>query len=176
MDGKEASLSAQERPVSDFPDLLKKFAAAVEANDGAGLAALFTADGVYEDGFYGAYTGAAAIVGMVAHFHETGESFRWEFFDPVSDGRVGYAHYRFSYRSKVAGAEGKPVAFEGIGHFALRDGRIARYCEVFDRGLALAQQGFAPERIKRVVEKAAARQNATPEFAAHLRRLAERSA
>jgi ketosteroid isomerase-like protein len=176
MGGKEASLSVKELSVADFPEMLKKFAAAVEANDGAGLAALFTDDGVYEDGFYGAYTGAAAIAGMVAHFHETGQDFRWEFVDPVSDGRTGYAHYRFSYRSKVAGAEGKPVAFEGISHVTLRDGKIARYCEVFDRGLALAQQGFAAERIKRVVEKAAARQNTTPEFAAHLRRLAERPA
>ncbi len=176
MDRKEASLSAKESPVSDFPAMLEKFAAAVEGNDGAGLAALFTDDGVYEDGFYGAYAGAAAIAGMVAHFHETGEDFRWEFFDPVSDGRTGYAHYRFSYRSKVKGAEGKPVAFEGIAHFALRGGRIARYCEVFDRGLALAQQGFAAERIKRVVEKAAARQNDTPPFAAHLRRLGARQA
>jgi ketosteroid isomerase-like protein len=176
MGGKEASLSVKERPVADFSQMLARFAAAVEANDGDGLAALFTADGVYEDGFYGAYTGAAAIAGMVAHFHETGEDFRWEFVDPVSDGRGGYAHYRFSYRSKVAGAEGKPVAFEGISHFTLRDGKIARYCEVFDRGLALAQQGFAAERIKRIVEKAAARQNATPEFAAHLRRLVDRSA
>ena len=162
--------------MAEFLKMLARFTAAVEANDGAGLAALFTADGIYEDGFYGAYAGAAAIAGMVAHFHATGEDFRWEFFDPVSDGRTGYAHYRFSYRSKVAGAEGKPVAFEGIGHFTLRDGLIARYCEVFDRGLALAQQGFAAERIKRVVEKAAARQNDRPEFAAHLRRLADRSA
>jgi ketosteroid isomerase-like protein len=176
MGGKEASLSARENCVTDFADMLARFTAAVEANDGAGLAALFSDDGVYEDGFYGAYAGAAAIAGMIAHFHETGEDFRWEFFDPVSDGRVGYAHYRFSYRSKVAGAEGRPVAFEGIGHFTLRDGRIARYCEVFDRGLALVQQGFAADRIKRVVEKAAARQNRTPEFAAHLRRLADRSA
>ena len=160
----------------DFSQMLARFAAAVEANDGAGLAALFAADGVYEDGFYGAYAGAAAIAGMVAHFHETGEDYRWEFVDPVSDGRAGYAHYRFSYRSKVAGAEGKPVAFEGISHSTLRDGLIARYCEVFDRGIALAQQGFAAERIKRVVEKAAARQNGTPEFAAHLQRLASRSA
>jgi ketosteroid isomerase-like protein len=160
--------------VTNFPAMLARFAAAVEANDGAALAALFADDGVYEDGFYGAYTGARAIIGMVAHFHETGEDFRWEFFDPVSDGRSGYAHYRFSYRAKMAGAEGRPVAFEGIGHFTLRDGKIVRYCEVFDRGLALAQQGFAAERIKRVVEKAAARQNQAPEFRAHLQRFGER--
>ena len=158
--------------MADFPRLLERFAAAVEANDGAGLAALFTDDGVYEDGFYGAYAGPAAIAEMVAHFHKTGSSFRWDFFDPLSDGRSGYARYRFSYLSAMPGAEGKPVVFEGIGHFALRDGRVSRYSEVFDRGLALAQQGFAAERIKRVLEKAAARQNDTPECQAHLRRLA----
>ncbi len=161
--------------MTDFPNMLARFAAAVEANDGAGLAALFTEDGVYEDGFFGAFAGSAAIAAMVAHFHETAEDFHWEFFDPVADARAGYAHYRFSYRSKMPGAEGKPVAFEGIAHFTLRDGRIARYREVFDRGVALAQQGFAAERIKRVVEKAAARQNEAPEFRAHLRRLTDRS-
>jgi len=57
------------------------------------------------------------------------------------------------YASSMLGAEGKQVVFEGIAHFVLRDGRIARYCEVFDRGLALVQQGFAAERIKRVLEK-----------------------
>ena len=158
--------------MTDFPRMLERFAAAVEANDGAGLAALFTADGVYEDGFYGAYAGPAAITEMLAHFHETGSRFHWEFFDPLADGRSGYARYRFSYLSAMPGAEGRPVVFEGIAHFMLRDGRIARYSEVFDRGLALAQQGFAPERIKRVLEKAAARQNATPECQAHLHRLA----
>ena len=160
-------------PSDEFAALLERFAAAVERNDGSGLAALFTADGVYEDGFFGAFRGPDAIAGMLAHFHETGSNFRWELFDPVSDGRSGYARYRFSYLSAMPGAQGKPVVFEGIGHFLLRDGRIARYCEVFDRGLALAQQGFAAERIKRVLEKAAARQNATPECRAHLDRLAQ---
>jgi len=158
--------------VSDFAKMLERFAAAVEADDGAGLAALFTPDGVYEDGFFGAFAGPEAIAAMVAHFHATAKNFRWEFFDPLSDGRTGYARYRFSYLSAMPGAEGMPVVFEGIGHFVLRDGRIARYSEVFDRGLALAQQNFAAERIKRVVEKAAARQNATPECKAHLDRLA----
>src|SRR4029450_10629600 len=105
-------------------------------NDGAGLAAMFTADGVYEDGFFGAYTGRTAIAEMVAHFHKTGTSFRWEFFDPVSDGRTGSARYRFSYASARAGAEGKPVVFEGMAQFAFREAAIARYSEVFDRGVA----------------------------------------
>src|SRR5262249_24739202 len=156
----------------EFPALLERFAAAVEANDGAGLAALFTADGVYEDGFFGAFRGAAAIMEMLAHFHSTGRNFRWEFFDPVSDGRSGNARFRFSYASAMPGAEGRAVVFEGMSHFVLRDARIAHYSESFDRGVALVQQGFASERIKRVLEKAAARQNEAPECRAHLERLA----
>ena len=44
-----------------FPDLLTAFAAAVEANDGEGLASLFTEDGTYEDDFFSAHTGRPAI-------------------------------------------------------------------------------------------------------------------
>ena len=47
-----------------FRDLLTAFAAAVEANDGEGLASLFTEDGTYEDGFFGAHTGRPAIAMM----------------------------------------------------------------------------------------------------------------
>lgn len=154
----------------DFPHLLQRFATAVEINDGPALAALFTAEGTYDDGFFGPHTGAAAITRMLAHFHETGSSYRWEFFEPVTDGRLGYARYRFSYRSGMPGAEGKPVAFEGMSCFTFDGDRIAHYAEVFDRGIALAQQDFPPERIKRVLDKAVARQNAGPEFQAHLRR------
>ncbi len=52
------------------------------------------------------------------------------------------------------------MVFEGIGFFQFRDGLIARYSEVFDRGMALAQQDFAAERIKKVLLKLADRQNA----------------
>ena len=145
-----------------FPDLLARFAKAVVANDGATFSALFTKDGVYDDGFFGAYQGRKAIADMLQHFHDTGSNYRWDFFDALSDGRSGYARYRFSYASGMPGSEGKPVVFEGISHFAFRDGAIARYEEAFDRGMALAQQDFAPERIKKVLLKLADRQNASP--------------
>jgi hypothetical protein len=158
--------------VTDFRDLLRRFGAAVAANDGAGLAALFAPDGVYDDGFFGEYRGRKAIADMLAHFHDTGANFRWDFFDPLSDGRTGYARYRFSYASRMPGAEGRPVVFEGIGFFQFQDGLIARYSEAFDRGMALAQQDFAAERIKKVLLKLADRQNATPAAQEHLKRLA----
>ena len=151
----------KEARVTDFGELLSRFARAATANDGTGFSALFTEDGVYDDGFFGEYHGRKAIAGMLQHFHDTGSNYRWDFFDLVSDGRSGYARYRFSYASGVPGAEGKPVMFEGISHFVFRDGLIARYAEAFDRGMALAQQDFAAERIKKVLLKLAGRQNAS---------------
>ena len=154
----------------DFPDLLARFARAVAANESARFASLFTEDGVYDDGFFGEYKGRRAIAEMLQHFHDTGSNYRWDFFDPLSDGHTAYARYRFSYASGMKGAEGKPVVFEGTSHFVFREGLIARYEESFDRGMALAQQDFAAERIKKVLLKLSDRQNASAGAKEHLRR------
>jgi hypothetical protein len=157
----------------DFPALLRRFADAVVANDGAALAALFSEDGVYEDGFFGAHKGHADIARMLARFHETGSDYRWDFFDPLTDGRIGYARWRFSYASKMPGAEGKPVVFEGISLFEFRGDSIARYSESFDRGVALVQQDFPAERLRKILMKTAQAQNATPACREHLARFAD---
>ena len=158
----------------NFDDLLRRFATAVEQNDGEALASLFTPDGVYEDGFFGAYQGRDAIIAMLQHFHDTGRNYRWKFVDPLSSADIGYARYRFSYLSSMPESDGKPVVFEGMSCFTFRAGKIARYVEAFDRGMALAQLDFAAERIKRVLVKLAARQNDAPECEAELRRLGGR--
>lgn len=154
----------------DFPALLDRFAAAVIANDGAGLAALFTEDGTYDDGFFGAHTGRPAIARMLQRFHDTGSDYRWTWSEPLSGGGTGYARWRFSYASRLPGAEGKPVLFEGISRFRFRGDLIAHYAEAFDRGVALVQTAMPADRITRVLEKAAAAQNATPEAREHLDR------
>ena len=159
----------------DFPALLRSFAAAVVANDGAALAGQFTDDGVYEDGFFGAHKGRDEIVAMLARFHATGTNYRWDFFDPLADGRIGYARWRFSYASKMPGAEGKPVLFEGTSLFEFRGERIARYSEAFDRGVALVQQAFPAERLEKILRKTAQAQNATPACREHLKRFARSS-
>src|SRR3954470_14442736 len=154
-----------------FADLLAVFTQAIVANDGAGLGALFAEGGIYADEFLGAHRGRAAIAAMLQRFHDTGSDYRWDFFEPVSDGRIGYARFRFSYHSTLPESRGRPVLFEGISQFLLDgDGLIQRYSEAFDRGVALVQLGFPAERIRRIVEKAAAVQNATPEARAHLER------
>lgn len=140
-----------------FTELLAAFSAAVVANDGVGLGGLFTADGTYDDEFFGAHRGRAAIAQMLQRFHDTGRDYRWNFVDPVSDGSTGYARFRFSFASRLPEYDGRPVVFDGISQFRFAGAQIAYYREAFDRGVALVQLGFPAERIRRILEKAAAR-------------------
>jgi limonene-1,2-epoxide hydrolase len=151
----------------EFAELVKQFATAAVAGNGNALADLFTPDGTYDDYFFGPCTGREAIKAMLAHFGDGGRNFRWEFFDPALAGSIGYASYRFSFDSKRPEAKGARVAFDGIGRFDLENGRIRRYSEVFDRGMALAQQEFEPERLRKIGLKYAAALKARPEWAGH---------
>jgi hypothetical protein len=153
----------------DFAGLVRKFAAAAASGNGDALADLFTPDGTYDDYFFGPSSGREAIKKMLAHFGEGGSNFRWEFFDPALAGNTGYASYRFSFNSKRPEAQGARVTFDGIGRFDLEGGRIRLYSEVFDRGMALAQQEFEPERLRKIGLKYAAALKARPEWAEHLK-------
>jgi hypothetical protein len=165
-------------PATDrsFTDLLAAFTQAVVANDGAGLGALFAEDGVYDDAFFGAYRGRGALAARLQRFQDPRSEYSRELLEGLSDGAIGdgaigYARFRFSYRSRLPESAGRPVMFEGTSQFRLAEGGlIARYSEAFDRGVALVQLGFPAERIRRIVEKAAAAQNAAPEARAHLDR------
>jgi len=151
----------------DFSELVTRFASAAASGNGDALADLFTPEGTYDDYFFGPSTGREAIKAMLAHFAEGGRNFRWEFLDPVRSGNVGYASYRFSFDSRRAEAKGARVVFDGIGRFDLDGDRIRRYSEVFDRGMALAQQEFEPERVRKIALRYAAALKARPEWKAH---------
>lgn len=153
-----------------FAALLDDFTEAGCANDGGRFAGLFAEHGAYQDDFFGLFRGRAEIAAMLQRFHDTGEDYRWDFRDLVSDGAVGYATFRFSFRSKMPGYEGRPVLITGISCFRFAGSLIAAYRETFDTGIALAQLGFPAERIKRVLDKEAAAQNATAEAREHLAR------
>jgi len=152
-----------------FAELIDRFAAAAAAGDGDALADLFTPEGTYDDYFFGPCSGREAIKQMLAHFAEGGREFRWEFYDPVFAGQTGYASYRFSFESTRPQANGARVAFDGIGRFDLEGGCIGRYSEVFDRGMALAQQEFEPERLRKIGLKYATALKARPEWAGHVK-------
>ena len=155
-------------PINHFARQLMRFRQTAATNDGPAFAALFTETGSYDDGFFGVHTGRTAIAGMLNRFHEGGRDFWWDFFEPVCDRVRGYARYRFGYRSTLPGIEGKPIAFEGMSRFLFEGELIADYSEVFDRGIAFSQLGFAPEKIAKLLARYAAEQNARPEFAARL--------
>ena len=137
----------------DFVNLLRRFADAAARADTAGFAALFTPEGCYDDGFFGVHRGRAAIAAMLARFHEGGEAFRWQFDEPLADARIGYARYLFSYRSKQPESAGRLIVFEGMARLAFDGALIADYAEVFDRGVAFVQLGFAEPRIAKLLAR-----------------------
>jgi ketosteroid isomerase-like protein len=156
----------------DATSLLKKFCSAVERRDGKALAELFSEDGVYHDVFYGAFKGRAKIAEMIDDwFHRTARDFRWEMFRPVTDGKMLYAYYTFSYVSTLPEAQGKNggkrVGFDGVSIMTLKDGKIAEYREVANSSMGLLEIGFAPERVAKILAKEAAHIKARPEWARH---------
>lgn len=154
----------------DFAALVKRFTDAVEAGDGPALAACFTDDGVYHDYIYGAFAGRAAIAGMLTdYFWRDAKDFKWEMVDPVSDGRIGYARYLFSFTSTMPAYEGKRVVAEGMARFVLEDGLIADYSEAINGGVAMAQLGVEPERMAKVFRRWAAEVRDKPEMATHVK-------
>lgn len=154
----------------DFQGMLTEFTAAVEAGDGTRLAALFTEDGVYHDTFYGEFTGRAAIKEMLERrFWGDAKAFKWDAFDGVGTGGLGYCSWNFSYTSTQGESAGRRVAVEGMSRFRLRDGLIAHYSEKFDAGMALVQMDFAPERLVKLLRRWNAEAHAKPALQAHLR-------
>ncbi len=139
---------------ADFRALLERMTQAICRGDGAAAAACFVPDGIYHDGFYGEFRGRDAIRGMVErHFHANARDFTWRLSDALSDGSLGYARYGFSYTSKLPGSDGVRVFFAGISQVRLKDGLITHYGDVFDRGSALAQMDFSPERIAKSLKR-----------------------
>jgi ketosteroid isomerase-like protein len=138
----------------EFKPLLERMTAAICAGDAEGAARCFTTDGTYHDGFYGEFHGRAEIARMVRElFYRDARDFEWHVSDVVSDGRIGYARYAFSYVSKIAGSEGRRVGFSGISCCRLEDGLIRRYDEFFERAPVLVKLGFPDARLLKAVKR-----------------------
>jgi len=137
-----------------FHQLIERMTQAIARGDGAAAAGCFAPDGVYHDAFYGEFAGPAAIAGMVAnHFHGNAKDLMWTVHHAIADGDLGYASYDFAYTSKMAGSEGRRVSFSGMSRCVLRGELIARYDEIFERGLALVQLDFAEARIMKSLRR-----------------------
>jgi hypothetical protein len=133
------------------PDVVvARFAEAACSGDGRRLAGCFAEDGVYHDGFYGAFVGAERIrTFLEERVMRDSTDLEWRFEDIAGNDRLVYARYVFSYTSLLPGVRGRRVRFEGVSQFLLRAGLIARYWEVFDAGIPQSQLGFDAARIAR---------------------------
>ncbi|MFM1987124.1 MAG: hypothetical protein RJA99_81 [Pseudomonadota bacterium] len=148
----------------DFARLLDSMMRAAEAGDGAAFAACFTEDATYHDYVYGPHAGRAEIARMLVELfrRDAGPDYRWEMYDPVCGGDVGYAWSLSSFTSTVPEFAGRRVVIDGISRFVLRDGLIAEYFESVNGCVAMAQLGVVPERMAKVARKWADRLLAEP--------------
>lgn len=138
----------------EFARLLENLTRAAESGDGARFANHFTEDATYHDYIYGPHTGRAEIAAMMQDlFHRDAADYRWEMFDPVCNGDLGYAWSLSSFTSTVPDFAGQRVVIDGMSRFVLRGELIAEYHESVNGGVAMAQLGVAPERMAKVFRK-----------------------
>jgi hypothetical protein len=155
-----------------FAALVARFADCATRGDGDGLAACFVEDGVYHDYIYGPHVGRASISQMLTGlFHRDATDYDWRMFDPVTDGRVGYAWSLSAFTSTVEEFKGRRVVIDGTSRFELRDGLIASYRESVNGGIPMVQLGVAAGRMERVFRKWSERLKSEPEVKAYLAKL-----
>ncbi len=156
----------------DFEALLERFTRAAEAGDGEAFAACFTEDAIYHDYIYGPHTGRAEIAHMMQElFHrDAGPDYRWEMFDPVCRGDMGYAWSLSSFSSTIPDFAGRKVLIDGMSRYRLRDGLIAEYWESVNGCVAMVQLGVAPEKIAKVAGRWAGWLHASPAAVEYLGR------
>jgi ketosteroid isomerase-like protein len=135
----------------EFARLLSDFTLSAESGDGARFARHFTEDAIYYDYIYGPHRGRADIAHMMQDlFHRDAADYRWEMFDPVFDGTMGYAWSLSSFTSKIPQFKGKPVVIDG-GPYPAR-GPIGA-TESVKSGVAMAQLGVEPDRMTKVFKR-----------------------
>ena len=152
-----------------FSELLERFTTAVVAGDGTGLAACFTADGVYHDYVYGTFRGRPEIARMLEQlWHRDAEDYRWDMLDPISDGSIGYANWLFSYTVKMPEFAGQRPVVCGASRFVFSDGLIESYTEWVNAGVTMVQLGLAPERMAKLFKRAAQELRSRPDIQSYL--------
>jgi steroid delta-isomerase-like uncharacterized protein len=129
------------------------FAKAFNARDVQGLLACFTERASYTDNFFGEHRDRDGLRAMFERMFREGRDYVWRMETIVETPASAAAEWTFSYAvtDAVPRSAGRKVRFHGMSIFELEGGRIARYRECFDTGVALVQLGFAPEAIAKVL-------------------------
>src|SRR6267143_5548131 len=137
-----------------FAGLLNEFTLSAESGVCACFAGHSTENAIYYDYIYGAHKGRADIAHMMQDlFHRDAADYRWEMFDPVFDGNMGYAWSLSSFTSKIPQFQGQRVVIDGMSRFIVREGLIAEYRESVNGGVAMAQLGIEPDRMAKVFKR-----------------------
>lgn len=154
----------------EFKQLLARFAGAATRGDGQAFAACFTPSGVYHDYIYGPHTGRGSIADMLENlFHRDATDYDWRMFDPVFDGRIGYAWSLSKFTSTIPEFKGAKIVIDGMSRFTVENGLIAEYRESVNGGVAMAQLGVAPDRMAKVMRRWADRLKSEPAVVHYLK-------
>ena len=165
-----AKVKRRQGNAMDLGQLLNRMTKAAEAKDGKGFAACFTPDGIYRDYIYGDHKGRESIADMLEnYFHRDATDYRWQFFEPVCDGKLGYAWSLSSFTSTIPEFAGNKIVIDGASRFRLKDGLIEEYWESVNGGVAMAQLGVQPERVLKVLKRWAENLRNQPTTIAYLK-------
>jgi len=135
--------------------IVRDFEKAFNRQDVDGLLACFTPAASYVDTFFGAHAGTAALRAMFERMFREGREYSWVMDVEVDGGTTAAAEWTFGYvaTDAVPRSAGRRVRFRGMSVFELEGGKIARYREYFNEGVALLQLGFKPESIAKVLAR-----------------------
>ena len=135
--------------------VVRGFATAFNRQDVDALLACFTERATYRDNFYGEHAGKDSLRSMFQRMFREGHDYLWSMDAVVESEAAATAEWTFSYvvSDTVPRSAGRKIRFNGMSIFELEAGRIARYREYFDTGVALLQLGFAPESLAKVLQR-----------------------
>ena len=135
--------------------IVREFEKAFNRQDVGALLACFTPAGSYVDTFFGAHTGTAALRAMFERMFREGRDYSWVMDVVVESPDTTAAEWTFGYvvSDAIPRSAGRRVRFRGMSVFELEGGRVARYREYFNEGVALLQLGFKPESIAKVLAR-----------------------
>jgi steroid delta-isomerase-like uncharacterized protein len=135
--------------------IVRDFENAFNRQDVNALLACFTADGSYVDTFFGPHAGQAALREMFERMFREGRDYAWVMDVVVETPTAAAAEWTFGYvvSDAIPRSAGRRVRFKGMSLFELEGGRIARYREHFNEGVALLQLGFKPDSIAKVLSR-----------------------
>jgi steroid delta-isomerase-like uncharacterized protein len=135
--------------------VVREFEMAFNRQDIDALLACFTERATYRDNFYGDHAGKDGLRSMFQRMFREGQHYQWTMGVVVESPEAAMAEWTFAYvvSDALPRSAGRKIRFTGMSVFELEGGRIARYREYFDTGVALLQLGFAPDALAKVLQR-----------------------